>query len=272
MCLNAIIAANTFPDKVTEWRQSQPFGPVTIGELAVQYTWYSYPQHFIESSSYIPFLLDTHHLFVNARTLVCSKGIPQLGISKQAWMEVADGTGIPMNANNKLNPAMVVDLVDRQSNEIAQITFSADVENAMRNNGRIAEADFCRIIRDWYAAEDSSGMPAQERLRCRLAMRDFLLGTLDLSVFPPPGSHVSGITIVMFEGILTNIDRRIQLNTLVRGNTFNVRAPTSLDSENFFGAFQDLDPKGKGILMPDDIPKVMEAATYIYNTQMDNDR
>ena len=38
-----------------------------------------------------------------------------------------------------------------------------------------------------------------------------LLSSVNLSTFPPPGSHVAGMSLVMFEGLLTNIDRRIQL-------------------------------------------------------------
>ena len=40
-------------------------------------------------------------------------------------------------------------------------------------------------------------------------MRSMLLSSVNLSTFPPPGSHVAGMSLVMFEGLLTNIDRRI---------------------------------------------------------------
>lgn len=56
-------------------------------------------------------------------------------------------------------------------------------------------------------------------------------------------SHISGIPYVMFEGILTNIDRRYQLHALVPANAYNVRAPNILAVENLFRGFHDPDPK-----------------------------
>jgi hypothetical protein len=35
---------------------------------------------------------------------------------------------------------------------------------------------------------------------------------------------------------------------------YNVRALGSLEAENLLGEFQDLNPKGVGVLRPDDIP------------------
>jgi hypothetical protein len=46
------------------------------------------------------------------------------------------------------------------------------------------------------------------------------------------------------------IDRRIQLFSFVRNQAYNVRALNfgSLEAENLFDEFQDLDPKGVGVL------------------------
>jgi hypothetical protein len=48
----------------------------------------------------------------------------------------------------------------------------------------------------------------------------------------------------MFEGLMTNIDRRNQLFSFVRNQAYNVRALGSLEAENLLGEFQDLNPKG----------------------------
>ena len=106
-------------------------------------------------------------------------------------------------------------------------------------------------------------------MRRRIALRNFLLKDVCLSSFPPYGSHVHGIPLTMFEGLLTNIDRRLQLYAIARNGSYNVRTPTTLDSENFFSGFQTLDPKGSGVLFADDIPKAMETSAFILKTRVD---
>lgn len=72
---------------------------------------------------------------------------------------------------NILSKALVEDLVDCQSNSFAQQTFSQKVEDAMRLNGDNNEAMFCRLIREWYTAEDDPGIDVHERCMRRLALR-----------------------------------------------------------------------------------------------------
>ena len=103
-------------------------------------------------------------------------------------------------------------------------------------------------------------------------MRKLLLQTVNLAEFPPAGMHVAGMPVVMFEGILTNIDRRIQLYAVTPNNTYNVQAPTSLDAENLFCHFRDLDPKLTGVLMADDIPSALETASYVMQMKLNLER
>ena len=71
---------------------------------------------------------------------------------------------------------------------------------------------------------------------------------------------MNGIPVVMFEGLMTNIERRIQLFPFVKKDSFNVRALGSLEAENFFSGFQDLDPKGSGVLRPNDVSAAISTA------------
>ena len=73
----------------------------------------------------------------------------------------------------------------------------------------------------------------------------------------------------MFEGLMTNIDRRNQLFSFVRNQAYNVRALGSLEAENLLGEFQDLNPKGVGVLRPDDIPIAMSTACELLSVRMD---
>lgn len=214
------------------------------------------------------YLLDCHHLLVNARSFVCQNGIRGLDVSKDAWLSVAESSD---SINTGLNRAMVVDLIDRQSNAIAQIVFGELVEKKMTELGFSNEARFCKVMREWYKAEDEPGLTVACRHSFRMNMRNMLLGAACLADFPPPGSHVAGMPIVMFEGILTNIDR-YQLNAIVPGNSYNVRAPNSLAVENLFSGFQDLDPKSTGVLLADDIPHALETASYLIQTRLNPER
>ena len=55
----------------------------------------------------------------------------------------------------------------------------------------------------------------------------------------------------------------IPLFSFVRNQANNVRALGSLEAENLFGEFQDLDLKGVGALRPDDIPIAQHANYYL---------
>ena len=148
-------------------------------------------------------VLDGHHLFVNNCVQVCKYGFD--GISKLAWNKVAN------HESRIISKYLVVDLVDQQKKCYACHTFSKDVEEAERLLGYQKEADFTRILRHWYEAEDKRAMSALERTQKRLELRTWILHDVDLQSFPPLGSHMKGIPQVMFEGYLQSIDTHILL-------------------------------------------------------------
>ena len=102
---------------------------------------YCKSEHISERSQYLFALLDPHHLSTNGRVKCCNSGIPERGISKEAWSKVAK------DGNAGLNRALVDDLVDRQSDSFARTTFSESVEKAMKENGFINEAEFWKLFR-----------------------------------------------------------------------------------------------------------------------------
>ena len=108
----------------------------------------------------------------------------------------------------------------------------------MIQNGDTREAQWCRLIRNWYSANDDSGISVSKRIEWMIDMRLFLLTFYKPGTFPPPGAYVAGLPIVQFEGILSNIDRRLQLFFLSSKGCYNQRAVSSLDSEIMFGTFQ----------------------------------
>jgi hypothetical protein len=89
--------------------------------------------------------------------LFCANGIPAKGISKTSIAKVAEESE---SNGSGLNPALVTDLIDKQSIAYAVKTFSKNVESALRKNGANKEATFCSLVRNWYHSEDEPGIRA----------------------------------------------------------------------------------------------------------------
>lgn len=152
-----------------------------------------------------------------------------------------------------------VDLADKQNVAHARLTFSEEVEMEMKKNNDTNEANFCRLVRNWYDAEDTHGIDCSRRTQLRLEMWTWLLGRYHPSHFPPPSSYVGGIPIVTFEALLTNVERKLQLYNFV--NCYNPRSVSTLDVENFFSALGDLAPGGRSLtIRPSDLPNVLQSA------------
>ena len=268
--LNVLYSEYTFQDELKIWQEKNIFdSSVKISGRNEPTFWYSQPEYIPESGTYLFGVLDGHHLLTNARAKCCSTGMPKANICRQAWYKVAKES---RTNKSKLNLSMVDDLIDKQSNSFAKRTFSEEVEEEMLLNGDTEEAEFCRLIRHWYMAEDDPGISAINRCIYRLEMRDWLLEKYNYMQFPPPGSHISDIPIVMFEGIITNCERKIQLYSCVKSGCFNSRTISSLDSENFFSDFEKLDPRGTGTIRPEDIPRAIGTALEVIQAKMNPDR
>lgn len=267
--LNIIVSEYEFMPEYDNWKTDLPFTnptKIVFGSFVEEVTWFSKPEYNNETFTHVFSYLDIHHLVTNCRTKVCKDGIPQRGISNNAWKVVA--------RENKTNLKIphVEDLVDKQSDAIARETFSAKVEGRMVDLGFPAEAELCKLVREFYDAEDEPGLTSAERCERRLRLREWLLQDVNFSSFPPYGSHIRGIPLVMFQGFLTNIDRRMQIVPYIKSGTYNVRALGSLEVENFFGQFQDLDPKGSGVLKAEEVPAALESACQLLQTCMRKDR
>ena len=253
--LNAVLAEHEFDEQYQLWTRESPFSSTTRLSNVGEITWFSAPEFNSETLSYIFSFLDVHHLITNCRIKACKDGFPERHIRKQAWLAVAKEN------KTRLKIAHVEDLLDKQSDSIARETFSKDVELAMLRLGYNPEANFCKLIREFYEAEDEPGLTAVERCGRRIRLRNWLLEGVNFGCFPPCGFYVRGIPHVMFQGFLTNIDRRIQIIIpYVKSGAYNVRTLGSLEAENLFGEFQDLDPKGSGVIKAEDIPAALESA------------
>jgi hypothetical protein len=238
LVLSIMYCNNVMVAKLAEWNERGLFKPEC--DLCIEgkrelhiHQWYAQP-HSIRNCAVQP-IIDAHHIYVNNRSKVCAHGMPMMDITRDAWVRVASKE---RENGTKLSLELVNELRDRQRNSFAETTFSVAVQAEMEKNGDIAEAKWCELIRQWYHAIDEAGISVSERMTAFLAMRTHLLALYNPLHFPPPGNSVSGLPMAQFEGILTNIDRRIQLYHLTSEHAYNHRSISSLDSETFFSSFQ----------------------------------
>ena len=260
-----LYAVNIWPDAMVNYEESAYFKshqPWTIetDDFSFQIPqWYSQPIMF--NNHPLQIILDPHHIYVNNRVRCCTTGMPGMGIKQQAWLRVTEQEQT-RDADKKtgLSLELVVELRDKQRNAFAATTFSEKVELAMTENGHIQEAKWCRLLRNWYAANDEAGVSVTQRITWMLDMRSFLLQFYTPGSFPPPGWHVAGLPMAQFEGLLTNMERRLQLFHLA--GPYNQRSVSSLDSETMFGSFQ----VSKCVINKHDTHRVLMG--YINNTRI----
>jgi hypothetical protein len=236
--INVAYAQFHFLDAFKRWDASNLFnGTWNIstedGKNFVIPQWYAQPAKIDDNIFQI--IIDPHHIFVNNRSKCCSQGMRGMGIAAEAWWEVAKNS---RQNRTGLSWEIAKELRDRQSNSYAQTTFSENVQLEMKKNGNQNEAQWCRLIRHWYSAVDDAGISVETRLQYLLEMRTYLLGFFKTGHFLPVGSYVAGMPMAQFEGILCNVDRRLQLYAMVKESSYNQRSVTSLDSETFFSGFQ----------------------------------
>ena len=236
--INVAYAQLHFLEEFSQWEYGNDFqGSWTL--CTNSGTVYNIPQWYAHSANENERRVDTTHYWSPSRLRkqqrCCSAGRTGMGLSSKAWLKVAEH-----NKENKtgLSEELVKELRDKQSNAYAKTTFSQEVQDEMTKSGDLSEAEWCNLIRDWYEAVDGAAMSPDKLLEAMLNMRNKLLQYLRVGQFPPPGLHVAGMPMAQYEGLLTNIDRKLQLYNLVHQGTYNQGAISSLDSENLFGAFQ----------------------------------
>lgn len=236
--VNVAYAQMIFPEKFKEWNEGNQFqGSYNLvtdnGRVFHIPQWYAQPC--LAENQLIQPIIDPHHIFVNKRVRCCSKSMSEMNIRKEAWWKAAEsGKGKSCG----LSLEIVKEFRDKQSNAFAKATFSQGTQKLLQEMGFHHEAEWCRLIRQWYNAIDDAGVPVDNRIEWLLDMREKLLGLLKVGHFPPPGAFVCDMPIAQFEGFLTNIDCRLQLYCMVRNEKYNQRAISSLDSETFFSGFQ----------------------------------
>ena len=263
--LNIAYAQYSFPGRFRQWQSHSPIGAsaqISTDDNVYEVEWYSYPERNKATENNLYKTLDSHHLLTNLRTRTSTHGLKD--ISPDAWKRVAS------SFKTKLTPAMVEDLIDKQSNSFAQTHFSQDVENAMIENGDVKEAELCGLIRRWYQAEDEPALSVSERIQRWLALRSYLLEGVKFDVFPPQLQYVKGFSVVAFEGFLMGIDTKLQLFHEI--GPYCVRTVSSLPAETAVGGIQDMNINKAMAVKAKDVPKIIASLTEVMTYKCDPDR
>ena len=179
--LNVSYAKVLWPERIKQWKENSP---IVHGMKGFPDTWYCIPEYCEKRKRLEHKVWDSTHIMTNMGRVVCSKGTKLL--KREAWLAASQ------DPSNKLKHTMVLDLPDKQDIGFALTTFSKEVENSMVSKNFAEEANFCKLMRQWWEAEDEPGIPALKRHEYRLNLRNYLLQDVDFSLFPPFTEYVKG--------------------------------------------------------------------------------
>ena len=221
---------------------------------------FSYPDISDSRSQVESRIIDPSHCLTNLRVHATTKGF--FGCNPKAFVRVAEAD------NNILNKAFLVEPIpDKQSVPFAERIFSAKVEQTMRNNMDLKEADLVKYIRHWYEACNKRGLQLSRRIEYLVDMNNYMLSFYDPELFPMNTTHVHGLPSTTFQAILQNISTRIQLYELSEKRTYNHRAISTLAVESMFSSLSMLAANNSGIPLAANIPRYISKLTQFANIQ-----
>ena len=240
---------------LNEWMDNSPV-PLTF-EIPVEpfsFDIFSYPDISVTRSSVESRIIGPSHCLTNLRIHATQKGF--FGCSPKAFWRVSEAD------NSILNKAFLVEPIpDKQSVPSAQRMFSSEVEQTMRNNADLKEAELVKHIRNWYDACNKRGLTLPDRIKYLIAMHNYMLSFYDPSYFPMRTTHVAGLPSTTFQAILQNISTRIQLYHLSAKKSYNHRAISTLAVESMFSTLATLCPNSCGIPLAAKIPHYIAKVT-----------
>lgn len=248
--------------KVGDWKESFTVpNKIPIPHKGILFDLYSFPEYNASRDQLEPKCLDVTHILTNLRAHSCKHGLQD--IDKDAWMRVCE-------KDAKYLPRPIIeDIVDQQNAEYAKKVFSSKVQKIMEMNGDFVEAKYVKTVRQWYKACDERGLLPEERIDRFLAMHRFLTEDRTFTTYPPASTHVKGLPIVTYEGILHNISMRLILYSIANNNTYNQRSVSTLGIESFFADLSRAEFTQTGCPKACQIPKLMSAVCEI-NTHKHN--
>ncbi|XP_070575997.1 uncharacterized protein [Ptychodera flava] len=183
--------------------------------------------------------IDPHHLLTRHRSALCKRDI---GYAKRNnFLEVAADNSTPLKIG------MLEDSLNMQSTDYARITFSSEVEEALKEKGYCSSANLCKNIREWFQAADEPGISAMERCQMKMRYRSMLIEMANLQSFPPPGMFIKGYPKALWESTIASIDADIILYGISKRGTYNQRAVSSQPCEGLYSSLATLPGSRNGV-------------------------
>ena len=93
---------------------------------------------------------------------------------------------------------------------------------------------------------------------------------VDFGIFPPVTRYFKGVPVVTYEGILLDIDSKLQLYGI--SGSYNVRSVGSLAAETTVGVLQSLNSTSQVSIKAVDVPKLMSTAVEVMTYKLNPDR
>ena len=224
--------------------------------------WFSLPEVSTQTGSLLTKGIDCSHNLTHMRVRTSTTGI--CGVSPHAWKECAK------SKETDLHPAIVDDLLDKQSVSFARTHFSENVEKWMDEHGFHQAAILTRMIRRWYEACDAPSVSAHNRISDLLTFRNFLLKDINFGEFPPITRYFKGIPVVTFEGMIMDIDSKLQLFGI--SGAYNIRSVGSLAAETAVGVLQTLNQSSQVSIKAVDVPKLMSTVVEVMTCKLNPNR
>ena len=153
--------------------------PITVELPTEPYEFdiFSYPDISNRRSQVESRIIDPSHCLTNLRVYATQKGF--FGCDPKAFLCVSAAD------NNVLNRALLVEpLPDKQSVAFALKVFSSDVEQAMRNNADMKDAELMKKVHNWYEAYNDRGIQLTERLKHFIEMHNYMISFYKPKEFP----------------------------------------------------------------------------------------
>ena len=108
-------------------------------------------------------------------------------------------------------------------------------------NRGLQEAIFTQLVHQWYKTCDEWGLHPNEWIDRFINMSNFLTEGIQFDDYPMDLTHVRGIPITTYKGILQGISTRIQLYSISSSWMYNNHTISTLGIESFFSSLSKAD-------------------------------
>ena len=255
--LKVALASFDFAIKLPLWMDKCPLQmSYNIPLESSNFDVFSYPEYCATRQQIEPRVIDPSHILTNLHLHATQKGI--LNCDPKAFLLVSDSNHTVLNRGLLIEP-----IADKQSVPFARRVFSKEVQDIMRSNGDLQEAEMVQYVRNWYDACNECGLSVIECISNLVEMHNYLMSFYDPEYFPMNTSHVANLPSTTFQSILQDISTRIHLYGFSQFKTYNHRSVSTLAVESIFADLSTLALSTNGILLVANIPKHISKMTML---------